>query len=92
MQTAFLFLTLFAVHAMAAEIESVAKESVQEFEKDAKNRPVSKVIALLKDMVKQLEKEGEDDEKFMRPWVAGVSPMTRPRQNPLLMLRQRLRR
>ena len=37
--------------------------SVQEFEKDAKNRPVSKVIALLKDMVKQLEKEGEDDEE-----------------------------
>jgi chaperonin cofactor prefoldin len=64
MQTAFLFLTLFAVHAMAAEIESVAKESVQEFEKDAKNRPVSKVIALLKDMVKQLEKEGEDDEEI----------------------------
>merc|ERR1719409_2085308 len=29
----------------------------------AKNRPVSKVINLLKDMLKQLEKEGEDDEE-----------------------------
>merc|ERR1719216_729733 len=28
----------------------------------AKNRPVSKVITLLKDMLKQLEKEAEDDE------------------------------
>merc|ERR1719265_1882950 len=30
---------------------------------DAKNRPVSKVINLLKDMVAQLEKEGEEDEE-----------------------------
>merc|ERR1719158_1584715 len=29
-----------------------------------KNRPVSKVIALLKDMVGQLEKEGEEDEEI----------------------------
>jgi len=29
---------------------------------DAKNRPVSKVITLLKDMLKQLEKEAEEDE------------------------------
>merc|ERR1712183_877593 len=28
----------------------------------AKNRPVSKVITLLKDMLKQLEKEAEEDE------------------------------
>merc|ERR1719337_502269 len=28
----------------------------------AKNRPVSKVIALLKDMLKQLEKEAQEDE------------------------------
>jgi len=31
---------------------------------DAKNRPVSKVITLLKDMLKQLEKEAEDDEEI----------------------------
>eukprot|EP00429_Kryptoperidinium_foliaceum_P079508 CAMPEP_0176214862 /NCGR_PEP_ID=MMETSP0121_2-20121125/16387_1 /TAXON_ID=160619 /ORGANISM="Kryptoperidinium foliaceum, Strain CCMP 1326" /LENGTH=67 /DNA_ID=CAMNT_0017553957 /DNA_START=73 /DNA_END=272 /DNA_ORIENTATION=+ len=30
----------------------------------AKNRPVSKVITLLKDMNKQLEKEAEEDEEI----------------------------
>ena len=30
----------------------------------AKNRPVSKVITLLKDMLKQLEKEAEEDEEM----------------------------
>merc|ERR1712050_458362 len=30
----------------------------------AKNRPVSKVITLLKDMLKQLEKEAEEDEEI----------------------------
>merc|ERR1719160_1638581 len=30
---------------------------------DSKNRPVSKVITLLKDMVEQLEKEAEEDEE-----------------------------
>merc|ERR1719301_3139 len=46
--------------AMAVESDV----AVREFEKDAKNRPVSKVIALLKDMTKQLTKEGEDDEEI----------------------------
>merc|ERR1719230_2577422 len=32
-------------------------------EDDAKNRPVSKVINVLKDMVTQLEKEAEEDEE-----------------------------
>jgi len=32
-------------------------------EEDGKNRPVTKVINLLKDMVKQLEKEAEEDEE-----------------------------
>merc|ERR1719160_2467187 len=31
---------------------------------DAKNRPVSKVITLLKDMLKQLGKEAEEDEEI----------------------------
>merc|ERR1711881_836001 len=31
---------------------------------DAKNRPVSKLITLLKDMLKQLEKEAEEDEEI----------------------------
>merc|ERR1712032_1649636 len=33
-------------------------------ENDAKNRPVSKVITLLKDMLKQLEKEASEDEEI----------------------------
>jgi len=33
-------------------------------ETDAKNRPVSKVITLLKDMLKQLEKEASEDEEI----------------------------
>merc|ERR1719352_1333820 len=39
------------------------KSSLTFDEEAAKNRPVSKVINLLKDMLKQLEKEGEDDEE-----------------------------
>merc|ERR1719389_1637014 len=31
---------------------------------DAKNRPVSKVVTLLKDMLKQLEKEATEDEEI----------------------------
>merc|ERR1719379_2204955 len=37
--------------------------SVAVVEDDAKNRPVSKVINVLKDMVTQLEKEAEEDEE-----------------------------
>merc|ERR1719379_2252582 len=39
-------------------------DAVQNFERDAKNRPVSKVINLLKDMTTQLEKEGEEDKEI----------------------------
>merc|ERR1719379_2722537 len=38
--------------------------SVAVVEDDAKNRPVSKVINVLKDMVTQLEKEAEEDEEL----------------------------
>merc|ERR1719378_1669982 len=48
---------MFLVFALLA---SPASAVVQD---DAKNRPVSKVITLLKDMVAQLEKEGEEDEE-----------------------------
>merc|ERR1719428_2040860 len=50
--------------AAIAAAKSSLDTSVEDFEKDAKNRPVSKVITLLKDMVKQLEKEGEEDEEI----------------------------
>jgi len=50
-------LGLFAVAAIA----SASSES--ELTSELKNRPVSKVIELLKDMQKQLEKEQEEDEE-----------------------------
>jgi septal ring factor EnvC (AmiA/AmiB activator) len=46
---------------LAAAAAGVAVVNGLELDAD-KNRPVSKVITLLKDMQKQLEKEGEDDE------------------------------
>ena len=46
---------LLAVVALCAFAADVQVE-------DAKNRPVTKVINLLKDMLKQLEKEGEEDQ------------------------------
>merc|ERR1719163_2613853 len=49
MKSAILFLVLMAGAASALE--------------ETKNRPVSKVITLMKDMQKQLEKEAEDDEE-----------------------------
>merc|ERR1719499_2476185 len=47
-----LLLSWFGAHALTFD------------ETDAKNRPVSKVITLLKDMLKQLEKEAEEDEEI----------------------------
>jgi TolA-binding protein len=40
-----------------------ATSAVSTSQDDAKNRPVTKVINLLKDMQAQLEKEGEEDEE-----------------------------
>jgi chaperonin cofactor prefoldin len=59
MKSVLLFM-MFIASSVVADQTDVA---VQEFEKEAKNRPVSKVIGLLEDMVKQLEKEGEEDEE-----------------------------
>merc|ERR1719350_452638 len=43
----------------------ISVASALSFDEDAaKNRPVSKVITLLKDMLKQLEKEAEEDEEI----------------------------
>merc|ERR1719194_25612 len=50
MTTVAMFLALLAIAGSNANV-------------DAKNRPVSKVITLLKDMVGQLEKEAEEDEE-----------------------------
>jgi len=60
---ALVFLAL-AVSASAEKFLS-AEASVLSFDEEAaKNRPVSKVITLLKDMLKQLEKEAEEDEEI----------------------------
>merc|ERR1712045_985407 len=47
-----LFAALFSASALSFD------------ENAAKNRPVSKVITLLKDMLKQLEKEAQEDEEI----------------------------
>merc|ERR1719298_75394 len=51
MNVCILVLALLAVLAGATNVD------------DVKNRPVSKVVTLLKDMITQLEKEAEEDEE-----------------------------
>merc|ERR1719409_1233539 len=48
----------------AASMEVSMASSLSFDEEGAKNRPVSKVITLLKDMLKQMEKEAEEDEEI----------------------------
>jgi len=51
--------------AVAVVLQCSAEVSSLTFDAEAaKNRPVSKVITLLKDMLKQLEKEAEEDEEI----------------------------
>jgi len=50
---------LFAVALLCSGVSSISFDAMA-----AKNRPVSKVITLLKDMLKQMEKEGEEDEEI----------------------------
>merc|ERR1711933_131493 len=49
---------------LAFNLESGMTSSLSFDIAEAKNRPVSKVITLLKDMLKQLEKEAEEDEEI----------------------------
>jgi len=56
-------LAVVATTGLVADAFSLhATSSLQFDEEGAKNRPVSKVITLLKDMMQQLEKEAEEDE------------------------------
>merc|ERR1719171_2716878 len=55
-------LSLLLAPAMGFNMEVAMTSSLKFDEEAAKNRPVSKVITLLKDMLKQLEKEAEEDE------------------------------
>jgi DNA repair exonuclease SbcCD ATPase subunit len=54
----------FVLPALASGMVVSASSSLTFDEQAAKNRPVSKVITLLKDMLKQLEKEAEEDEEI----------------------------
>merc|ERR1719385_410754 len=56
----FLYLFMMAGLSWGMDISVVSSLSFDVAE--AKNRPVSKVITLLKDMLKQLEKEAAEDE------------------------------
>jgi len=57
-------LAVVAQTAHGLDMQVNAVSSLQFDEEAAKNRPVSKVITLLKDMLKQLEKEAEEDEEI----------------------------
>jgi chromosome segregation ATPase len=58
------FIAIGTVLGAAQGFNLHATSSLQFDEVAAKNRPVSKVITLLKDMLKQLEKEAEEDEEI----------------------------
>merc|ERR1719434_103357 len=55
---------MLASTAVGYNMEVNMKSSLTFDAEAAKNRPVSKVITLLKDMLKQLEKEAEEDEEI----------------------------
>merc|ERR1712159_167407 len=55
---------LLALAMVPAAMGGAATSALTFDAEGAKNRPVSKVITLLKDMIKQLEKEAEEDEEI----------------------------
>jgi len=60
----FVCAALTAAQVQAINLEVHAHSSLTFDEEGAKNRPVTKVVNLLKDMLKQLEKEAEEDEEI----------------------------
>merc|ERR1719484_128698 len=64
MMKAALLLALLVSPALCFNMEVGMTSSLTFDAEAAKNRPVSKVITLLKDMLKQLEKEAEEDEEI----------------------------
>jgi len=60
----FAICALLACPALASNMQVTMGSSLTFDAEAAKNRPVSKVITLLKDMLKQLEKEAEEDEEI----------------------------
>jgi len=65
MKVGFGIVALALVPAVFGVVSDGPATSLLSFDSEAaKNRPVSKVITLLKDMLKQLEKEAEEDEEI----------------------------
>merc|ERR1719272_40671 len=60
----FVLFALLLAPALGLKVESSVSSSLTFDAEGVKNRPVSKVITLLKDMLKQLEKEAEEDEEI----------------------------
>jgi len=61
-------------------------------EEDQKNRPVTKVINLLKDMVKQLEKEAEEDEEVYNKVACWCSTNDKEKTKSIADAEQRIDR
>jgi len=61
-------------------------------EEDQKNRPVTKVINLLKDMVKQLEKEAEEDEEVYNKVACWCSTNDKDKTKSIADAEQRIDR
>merc|ERR1719263_762938 len=59
-----LMAAIVAPAVLGFALDGSASSSLSFDAEGAKNRPVSKVITLLKDMLKQLEKEAEEDEEI----------------------------
>merc|ERR1719217_1245959 len=57
-------LTLLAASALSFDLQVTVKSSLTFDAEAAKNRPVTKVVTLLKDMLKQLEAEAEEDKEI----------------------------
>merc|ERR1719446_1717660 len=57
-------LALFVAPSAGSVVVGAGSSALQFDAAGAKNRPVTKVITLLKDMLKQLEKEAEEDEEI----------------------------
>merc|ERR1719281_866961 len=58
------FLMVLVVPTFAFDLQVNVKSSLTFDAEAAKNRPITKVVTLLKDMLKQLEKESEEDQEI----------------------------
>merc|ERR1719463_434184 len=66
MKMQLVFLLALIAPTAAFDMQVTLKSSLTFDVEDAKNRPVAKVVTLLKDMLKQMEKEAEEDEEIYK--------------------------